>query len=375
MTRTGFAVLEFKSKFNSSKKKKLRDGLSGVLQIGNTLWVANDETITLERLSYQGTDADGIYRYGDHLQFALSDYLQLPVPPAADPKEIEEADLEGLVYHNDYLWLIGSHSLKRKKPDPKKSLKENLQRLEKVNSDGNRLLLARIPLVQENGSYTLKRTALSNGKRLTAAQLRGDDKSNDLMDAVRRDKHLQDFVALPGKDNGVDFEGLAAVGNRLFIGLRGPVLRGWCMILEVEPEEDSDHSSTLRLNKIGPDDLPYRKHFLQLGGLGIRDLCVQGSDLLILAGPTMDLDGPVTIFRWPKGTAPKGESMVFEESLTAALEVPYGQGNNKGKDHAEGMTLFSQEGKANGSVLVVYDSAAQDRRQGENGVEADIFSL
>ncbi len=28
-------------------------------------------------------------------------------------------------------------------------------------------------------------------------------------------------------------------------------------------------------------------------GLGIRELVIQGKDLLILAGPSMDLDGPV----------------------------------------------------------------------------------
>ncbi|MNG03413.1 hypothetical protein D3C84_864920 [compost metagenome] len=35
----------------------------------------------------------------------------------------------------------------------------------------------------------------------------------------------------------------------------------------------------------------YRKHFFALNGLGFRDLCTSGDDLLILAGPTMDLDG------------------------------------------------------------------------------------
>ena len=49
--------------------------------------------------------------------------------------------------------------------------------------------------------------------------------------------------------------------------------------------------SMLRLREIGSHGLPYRKHLLELGGLGIRDLCVDGDDLLILAGPTMDLDG------------------------------------------------------------------------------------
>ena len=39
---------------------------------------------------------------------------------------------------------------------------------------------------------------------------------------------------IPGKDNGIDCEGLAVAGDRVFIGLRGPVLRGWAMIIELQ---------------------------------------------------------------------------------------------------------------------------------------------
>jgi hypothetical protein len=131
----------------------------------------------------------------------------------------------------------------------------------------------------------------------------------------------------------------------------------------------------LTLKRIGPGDRPYRKHLLHLGGLGVRDLSVQGSDLLILAGPTMDLDGPVRVFRWPGGAQPSGESVVFRSQLTTVLDVPFGQGNNQGTDHAEGMTLFATEGSHALSLLVVYDAASDSRKQGENGVKADIFSL
>ena len=108
-----------------------------------------------------------------------------------------------------------------------------------------------------------------------------------------------------------------------------------------------------------------------LGGLGIRDICVQKDDLLILAGPTMDLDGSVTIFRWPKGANPKGEALVPAKDLEHVLDVPYGQG----VDHAEGMSLFSTDEGNAGSVLIVYDSASEYRQLGENGVLADVFQL
>ena len=300
------------------------------------------------------------------------------MPPPSDPEareQIEEADLEGLDYSDGYLWLVGSHSLKRKKPEEDESVKENVERLAKVGTDGNRFLLARIPVMEEDVTYTLHKKVEHNGKKRTAAQLRGDDRSSDLTEALATDKHLRAFLSVPGKDNGFDIEGLAVAGDRIFIGLRGPVLRGWAVILEVELKEDEDNASKLKLKKIGRGDRPYRKHFLQLGGLGVRDLCVHGSDLLILAGPTMDLDGPVTIFRWPDGTDPEEESLVFADRLPILLQVPYGQGNHKGKDHAEGMTLFSPNGGHARSVLVVYDSASKERQEEANSVKTDIFNL
>jgi Protein of unknown function (DUF3616) len=372
MTTTSQVLLEFHPERDDLRKdKELRDGLSVAVQIGDTLWVTNDETISLERLSLVKGEHTATYRYGrHHTQFSLHDYLQLPVPPR-DPADLEEADLEGLAYDDGYLWLVGSHSLKRKKPRLKDGATKPQQQLAQVSRDGNRYLLARIPVVTRDGTYTLANATTQHGRTRTAAQLRGNDRGNDLTEALSGDAHLGAFLAIPGKDNGFDIEGLAVAGERVFLGLRGPVLRGWAVILEVALEEDRDAPSTLRLRGIGPNDRRYRKHFLQLGGLGIRDLCVQGADLLILAGPTMELDGPVTIFRWPGGTAQDGECLVPASDVQRVLEVPYGQG----VDHAEGMTVFAPDGGTIRSLLVVYDAASESRQVGASTVAADVFCL
>jgi hypothetical protein len=376
MNMTNVVLLEFNPEHNKlDKGKKLTDGLSVVVQIGDTLWVTNDETISLERLSLvKGEDTDDYRYYGrHHKQFALNDYLPLPVPLDPDTGVVE-VDMEGLAYEDGYLWLVGSHSVKRKNPELQEGIKKARKQLAKVSSDGNRYLLARIPVVKSDGTYILAKEDRRNGKKRTAAQLHGNDKGNDLIEALKGDEHLGLFFAIPGKDNGFDIEGLAIAGKRLFIGLRGPVLRGWAVILEVELEKDDDQPATLRLKAIGPDDRfyrkrLYRKHFLYLGGLGIRDLCTQGSDLLILAGPTMEIDGPVTVFRWPGGTEQKEESMVSTKELEQVLPVPYGQG----VDHAEGLTLFSPDGGKACSLLVVYDAASKSRQLGESTLVADVF--
>ncbi|SFB28607.1 DUF3616 domain-containing protein [Azotobacter beijerinckii] len=371
MNTTPITTLEFDPERNElGKDKRLRDGLSVAVQIGNTLWVANDETVSLERLSLLD-DSQGTCRYGRHKQFPLNDYLALPVPPPDDPADLEEADVEGLACAGGYLWLVGSHSLKRKNPKLKDGPYKARKQLATVGRDGNRYLLARIPILESEGTCTLAKQSAQDGKKLFAACLRGDDKGNELTEALQKDEHLEPFLAIPGKDNGFDIEGLAVVGERVFLGLRGPVLRGWAVVLEVAVKEDKEQPSTLRLRAIGPNGRRYRKHFLQLGGLGIRDLCVQGSDLLILAGPTMDLDGPVSIFRWLGGSAPDGEALVPAGELQRVLEVPYGDG----VDHAEGMTLFAPDGDPANSLLVVYDAAAERRKSGRSTVTADIFML
>lgn len=377
MRKIGTAQFQFDPKLNRlGKGKEIRHGLSVVFQSGHSLWLANDETISLERLTLQREGSEGGLRFGDHRQFTLSDYLKLPVPPPSDAEDIEEADVEGIAVSEGYLWLVGSHSLKRVKPREDDSARKGVKRLATVSSDGNRFLLARIPVVDEADGQTLAKEVEDEGGMRTAALLHGDDTGNDLTRALAQDPHLQAFLAIPGKDNGFDIEGLAIVGERVLLGLRGPVLRGWAVILEILPKQVDGDPARLQLGSLGPDKQPFLKHFLHLDGLGIRDLCVHGDDLLILAGPTMDLDGPVAIFRWLGGAHPARNGLVLREACPSVGAVPFGQGADKGTDHAEGMCLCSADGWEGPAVLVVYDAASPSRLAHAKGaVSADIFAL
>jgi Protein of unknown function (DUF3616) len=108
---------------------------------------------------------------------------------------------------------------------------------------------------------------------------------------------------------------------------------------------------------------PLRKHFLDLGGLGIRDLAIREKDLFILAGPTMVLDGPVFIYQWRNALDVAGEAVV---RLGSDWAIPFGTGT----DHAEGMTFVGAS-----TVMVCYDSPAKERLAGKDGVHADVFAL
>lgn len=327
-----------------------------VLTPDRYLWVGSDETCTIERLN-----SVDVHRFEDHCHFRLADFIDLPA------SEDQEIDIEGLDYEGHYLWLVGSHSSKRKQPDSDKPDSKNIRRLQTVETEGNRYLLARIPLVDGQLFKSCQHPDHPT-EQLTAAKLEVTKKGNLLMDSLEEDPHLGSFIraGIPGKDNGFDIEGIAVTQNRVFLGLRGPVLRGWAIILELEVKVADPGS--LRLKKIGEDGERYKKHFINLSGLGIRDLCLQGQDLLILAGPTMDLDGPVKLFRLKNGSELQASRLSWQPEQV--LELPYGEGD----DHAEGMTLFAPVAQQL-SVLVVYDSPSRTRLNKSNSVVADAFKL
>ncbi|NEQ54611.1 MAG: DUF3616 domain-containing protein, partial [Leptolyngbya sp. SIO3F4] len=171
------------------------------------------------------------------------------------------------------------------------------------------------------------------------------------------------------KDNGLDIEGMAVAGHKIFLGLRGPVLRGWAVLLELELEESETDVLSLKLLE---DKKLYRKHFLNLAGLGVRDLYLHNEDLLILAGPTMTLSGEQQIFRL-KDVLDHNDDCVWhgeKDGLEALFDIPL----TMGSDFAEGMTLFPCLGYED-SLLVVYDAPDKKRLVGGDAVLADVFRL
>jgi hypothetical protein len=175
---------------------------------------------------------------------------------------------------------------------------------------------------------------------------------------------LGPFCAIPSKDNGLDIEGLAVRGNRVFAGLRGPVLRGWAVILDFEVGETAGNQNRLTLTR------PIRKHLLRLDGLGVREIALHHKDLFVLAGPTMDLDGPVGLYRWANATDRAADSLTgFGEGIEKVLDVPFEQG----KDHAEGIALIRDGLQL--QAMICYDSPHASRTPSANQILLDVFDL
>lgn len=346
----------------SDDPDRLRRQLSACVQDPQGhLWLATDEGLGLSRLTPKASGRFAKHRYTD-----LAERLALPEPG-------EELDIEGLDLDADRLWLVGSHTCTRKAVQPNEDPAEGARRLAETRLQPNRFLIA---------------CGLLAGGRLAAgplAQLPIAADGNALVRALREDPHLGPVlgiadqirpdtaspVAAPiaAKENGFDIEGVAARGPRLLLGLRGPVLRGWAILLEIEIAETHGHE--LALASLDDGGMPYRKHFVHLDGLGLRDLAWHGEDLLLLAGPTHDIAGLQQLYRLRDAATLEADSVTAADGhrLKRLYALPFAPDGDK----AEGLTPLRHQGRP--GLLVVYDAPRPERLIGTDGVLADIFPL
>ena len=342
--------------FEAEREEIISDISAAAFSEDGSLWIGSDEMIGVERLSIVDK-----HSYGNHKRFLLQDYIDLF-------NTDDEIDIEGMDFADGYLWLTGSHSTKRKKPK-KDDLETNLERMATITTDLNRFILARIPVI--NGAL-IKSYSPQEDCTLRAACLQTTESRNILYEALAEDKHLKPFIesSIPSKDNGLDIEGLAVKNGRLYLGLRGPVLRSWAIVLEMELEETE--SGVLDFKKIGDNDTKYIKYFLDLNGLGVRELCWQNDDLIILAGPTMSIEGEMQVFRWCDAAESKSDTIQEqdEDKLFPLFDLPF----TIGTDHAEGLALYSCWNKEDG-LMVFYDSPDPRRVINDKKIFADVFQL
>ncbi|MDT0348897.1 DUF3616 domain-containing protein [Pseudonocardia charpentierae] len=332
------------------------DNLTAVRVDGEHLWVAGDETATIDRLVLDPVPTPS--RAGRQRSFRLADLVQLPGPPGG------ETDLQGIARSGGWLWAVGSHALVRRRPKPIHDDGKVVRRLGKLRRDPNRFVIVRLA-VQLGVDRRPEPVRVARDGRRSA--LIGAPRAESLVDLLRADAHLAPFLTIPGQDNGFDVGGLAVVGDRLYVGLRGPVLRGWAVVLELRPAQDPTDPGRLALG-IFPEGARYRKHVLDLGGLGVRDLCPDGDDLLVLAGPTMALSGPVRVHRWRDAVADGGGPVVRDAELAVETVLT----NGDGVDHPSAISLLGPDPlDARARLLVVYDNPSADRRPWADTVLAD----
>jgi hypothetical protein len=347
--------------------KRDDQSLFGAAVLGKFLFVAPDEGTSLVRLQYH--HASGNYRAAT--EFAIPDCVS--VPGSAH----DEIDLEGMDIANGFVWVAGSHSAVRARVKKTTPLGEVPSLLATVTHPAARRLLACVPLsIGPEGPKPVASTIRSSGETVFASSL-PDDGVGVLPRLLSHDNHLSCFLQVPGKDNGLDIEGLVVIGSHVLLGLRGPVLRGWAIIIEIRPRPSRTDPTRLELSPLsGPEGPYYAKHFLDLQGLGIRDLARHGDDLLILAGPTMALDGPGRVLRLRRGAHdPLPEVVTGSQLEQISVDLPITTKHDRpvkaGHDHPEAITVLEEPQQR---LLVLYDSPTKQRRR-NNKVLADLIPL
>jgi hypothetical protein len=122
----------------------------------------------------------------------------------------------------------------------------------------------------------------------------------------------------------------------------------------------------------------YRLSFLHLNGLGIRDLVREGEDVLVLAGPSMDLDAPFALYRWHGafGASSKDERvklgvghLEFLFDFEPAKRTPQA-GCMHPCERPEGIGLVDK-----GKLIVVHDRPSDWRLRPKGTLTADLLDL
>lgn len=335
---------------------QITEDMSALATVGRTLFCACDETSTVERLVWDKA-AEG---FTDHTNFALGHVFDLPDGPHG------EMDIEGLAIADGYLWVTGSHSLKRDHPDAYEGAVEGLS---DVDWDSNRGFLGRLPLLEvEPGVFepvnVIDPLDAQAERRRAAMFDMGKKGDKAIRKLVGDGPLLSRFMQVPCKENGFDVEGLAVKDDRIYLGLRGPVLGSHALIVEIRFKETKN--GWLKARKL--DGRNHRVIAVDLDGLGIRDMLLDGERLLLLAGATQNIDGIQRVYAID-GFADKGEVIQASE-VNTVLSLPI----REHCDHAEGLAFFDLDGTR--KLLVAYDSPSGDRHDAKsNRLDIDVYEL
>ncbi len=290
-----------------AEKKKAIHNLSGAAFIGEYLYLANDEGKQLLRLK-----RDTPQRYATCEAIDVADLFKLQ-DGEIDSKEF---DLEALATDTldgriARLWLIGSHAMGHEEPPGTNLKRAGLKR------ERNRLLFGCVQ-VDERGALvggtgrhlrikpvgetwtTHFLSALREAPPVASGFLREASAltQQTIPDAIaQRIGWFTPYTLASTKENGLDIEGLAirrrgddASKVVALVGLRGPVIAGFAVIVEIDIGDYNNR-------RLRPQSEP-RFHLLNLEGFGVRDLEWRGDDLLIIAGPTMVRQKESELFCW-----------------------------------------------------------------------------
>lgn len=210
---------------------------------------------------------DGEMRAGSFIRLIANDFAG----------ELLELDAEGVAYADGAFYVVGSHGRPRHRDAGTEA--------QRAQSDARaaatrQFFRIRLPA----GSVDMATGTLTGAAEITPAP------SPALNALIQANARLAPFFDRPLADNGLTIEGIAVLGERLYIGMRGPVLDGAAVMLvaplaSLFPAQGTTAGSSATVASLGSVDLGRDS---QGQARGIRDLLAYRGRLLILAGPAQD---------------------------------------------------------------------------------------
>jgi hypothetical protein len=279
--------------------------------------------VVADEITDKGNVVQAFEPDGTDFRAAVQGVTVLDVPGSP----VEEMDLEGLAVDRQTVFVLGSHSSRRKKTDAVKAYTKNRAALmSPPEAQPARDVLLRFELDAAGKAGPIQRTSL-----------RG------FLDAT---EPFKSFGRIASKENGIDAEGLAVWDQRLYIGFRGPVLRGnFTPILKCQFGSPIGEPEVL---------------FVGLDGGGVRDLARVEGGLLILAGPVGDGAGSYQLYLWDGRDGVPGMGAPISAAdpglrLIGELPIPSSAaGGHEIPAKPEGLALIKETSR-HWEILIVFD--------------------
>lgn len=282
-------------------KKKSRKDISGaVCPAGDTRWcyAVNDEKKYLQMFKIEGMvlTAEKRIRLAEKLEF----------------RDGDELDTEAVTYGDGFVYVAGSHSVKRKTGEVQQS----------------RNLLFRFPVNPETGQPIFNPT-----NDAVDAQI---ERSSRLNAILFQHGVLAPFLGKSPRENGLNIEGMAVRGDTAVFGLRQPSLSEGVGVLSV---------NLACLFK----DAECRPVFVDLpvgaANLGIRDIALHEDNFILLVGTAIGrelafgqlfswgggLDAPIKLTQFDLQTGEKPEGLlILSEAAGEARTIIFFDGIENG---------------------------------------------
>jgi len=292
--------------------------VSGVSLWGRHALVVVDETI-------EGANLLQIFEpEGD-------DYRALPETITLDIATSSELDLEGIAVEDGTVFLLGSHAWRRRAvEDDKPYLRNRANLLGGPEAQPARDYLIRLALTPEGTLSSMTRMSL-----------------RPFFDST---EPFKSFASIASKENGIDAEGLTVRSGWVYVGFRGPVLRG----------------NFTPILKLRFDEPPMRENvsFVNLGGRGVRDLATVEDGIIILAGPVGDGPGSYQFYLWDGQDGVPGEGAPPSETgglqFIGDLPPPESRSDDDALAKPEGIALV-EETRKHWLFMVACDGVKHDR--------------